>query len=118
MEQGVIELNDLQFYAYHGCLEEEGLIGGNFVVDLNIFTNYSEAAKNDDLSLTVDYCAVYDIVKDQMMIRSKLIENVAYRIAISLKRNLKSIDRVEVRVTKITPPVNGDLPSVTVSYVI
>ncbi len=118
MQHGVISFSNLSYYAYHGCLEEEAIIGGNFLVDINIFTDYSAAAKNDVLSLTVDYCDVHEIVKAQMMIRSKLIENVAYRIAEALKSKLKNIERVEVRVTKITPPVNGDVPSVSVTYVI
>ena len=116
MENGVISVNSLNFYAYHGCLEEEGIIGGIFLVDLKIFTDYSQAAVNDDLSLTVDYCTVYEIVKYEMMIRSKLIENVVYRIANSLKNKLTRIERVEVTVTKINPPVNGDMPSVSVVY--
>src|SRR3954467_6246050 len=109
MEAGLIRLNTLEFYAYHGCLAEEEIIGGNYIVDLNIFTDYSEAARRDELTLTVDYCQVYEIVKAQMKIRSKLIENVAYRIAASLKDEIAMIQKVEVFVTKIAPPVNGDL---------
>lgn len=115
-DHGVLTLKELGFYAYHGCLEEEGCIGGNYFVDLNIFTDYSEAAKGDDLSLTVDYCSVYEIVRTEMMIRSKLIENVAYRIAWALKSKIPSIERVEVKVTKIAPPVNADVPSVSFTF--
>ena len=118
MESGVMSMNNLSFYAYHGCLPEESIIGGNYLVDLNIFTDYIAAAKNDDLALTVNYCSVYEIVKTEMMIRSKLIESVAFRIASSLKKNLSAINRVEVKVTKVTPPVNGDVPSVSVTYII
>jgi len=118
MKHGVISLKGLMFYAHHGCLEEEAVIGGNYLVDINIFTDYNEAAKNDELSFTVDYCAVHEIVKTQMMIRSKLIENAAYRIAVDLKNNITSIAKVEVKVTKITPPVNGDVPSVSVTYIL
>ena len=118
MEQGIISINALKFYAYHGCLAEESVIGGNYLVDLNIFTNYTRAAEEDELAYTVDYCDVYEIVRKQMMIRSKLIENVAWRIAKSLKEEITSIERVEVRVTKIAPPVNGDMPGVSVTCVL
>ena len=113
-------MNNIRLYAFHGCLEEEALIGGNYIVDIKIYTDYSKAAKNDELSSTVDYCDVYDIVKAEMKIRSKLIEHVAKRIADSVKReiNKKSkmdrIERIKVRLTKIAPPVNGDLGSVSV----
>jgi dihydroneopterin aldolase len=118
METGVISINTLKFYAYHGCLPEETMIGGNYIVDLNIFTDYSEAAMKDDLSLTVDYCGVYETVKLEMNIPSRLIENAAYRIANALRNKFKAIQKVEVKVTKIAPPVNGDMQSVSVTYVL
>jgi dihydroneopterin aldolase len=114
MSDGIIDVNGIRLYAYHGCLEEEAVIGGNYVVDVKIHTDYSLAAATDDLSLTVDYCSVYEIVKQQMDIRSRLIEHAAARIAAELKKSMTRIDRVEVKVTKIAPPVNGDVKSVSV----
>ena len=114
MKVGIITINNIRLYAYHGCLKEEALIGGNYNVDIKIYTDYSLAAKKDDLSKTVDYCNVYEIVKREMKIRSKLIEHVADRIANALKMEIPKIDKVTVRLTKIAPPVNGDLGSVSV----
>ena len=90
------------------------MIGGNYIVDIEIFTDYSLAAKNDDLTKTVDYCDVYQIVKREMKIRSKLIEHAAERIANALKKEIDGIDKVNVQLTKIAPPVNGDVGSVSV----
>jgi dihydroneopterin aldolase len=109
-----ITLNNIKLYAYHGCLEEEAVIGGNYSVDVIIHTDFSEAAKTDDLSKTVDYCDVYEIVKKEMAIRSKLIEHVAQRIGSSLLASIKNIQAAEIHLTKITPPMNGDVASVTV----
>ncbi len=114
MELGIIKINNIKLYAYHGCLEEEKSIGGNYIVDIKIFTDFSLAANNDDLLKTVDYCEVYKIVKREMKIRSKLIEHAAKRIAIALKGEIPTIDKVSVRLTKIAPPVNGDVGSVSV----
>ena len=114
MVEGVIKINNIKVYAFHGCLEEEALIGGNFIVDIEIFTDYSLAAKNDDLTKTVDYCDVYQIVKREMKIRSKLIEHAAERIANALKKEIDGIDKINVQLTKIAPPVNGDVGSVSV----
>jgi 7,8-dihydroneopterin aldolase/epimerase/oxygenase len=111
---GIISINDIRLYAYHGCLEEEAIIGGNYIIDVTIHTDYSVAASTDDLKMTVDYCEVYDIVKREMKIRSRLIEHAAQRIASSLKREVPRIDKVEVKLTKISPPVNGILGSVSV----
>ena len=111
---GIITINDIRLYSYHGCLEEEAIIGGNYIVDLKIYTDYSIAAKTDNLSQTVDYCEAFEIVKREMKIRSKLIEHAAERIANSLKKELPKILKVTVRLTKIAPPMNGDVDSVSV----
>ncbi len=111
---GIISVNDIQIFAYHGCLPEEATIGGNYIIDLKIFTDYSNASLSDDLTETVDYCIVYEIVKREMAIRSKLIEHAARRIAEALKMEISRIDKVEVLLTKIAPPVNGAVGSVSV----
>ena len=111
---GIISVNDIHLYAFHGCLPEEASIGGNYIIDLKIFTDYTEASMNDDLSYTVDYCTVYEIVKREMAIRSNLIEHVACRIAVALKTEIHRIEKAEVVLTKIAPPLNGSVGSVSV----
>ena len=110
-----IHLTSIRLYAYHGCLPEETKIGGHYSVDLTIETDFSEAAKTDDLSKTVDYCDVFEIVKKEMAIPSKLIEHVGKRIADSLLKTIPRIDAVKVCVTKIAPPMNGDVASVSIT---
>ncbi len=112
---GIINVNGIKLYAYHGCLEEESIIGGNYIVDVKIETDFSEAEKTDKLSQTVDYVIVYRIVKDQMAIRSKLIEHVAGRIADELIKQIPEIGRTEVTIAKINPPMNGDVEKVSVT---
>ncbi len=110
----IITLTNIRLYAYHGCLEEEAIIGGNYIVDVDIHTDFSEAAQTDDLSRTVDYCEVYEVVKREMAIRSKLIEHVAKRIGKSLLTRNKNIEKADIHLTKLAPPMNGDVESVTV----
>jgi dihydroneopterin aldolase len=114
MQEGIITINNIRLYAFHGCLEEEAIIGGNYIVDVKIYTDFSVAAKNDDLSGTVDYCEVFEIVKREMKIRSRLIEHAAHRISLALKKEIRGIDKVKIRLTKIAPPVNGNVGSVSV----
>lgn len=109
-----ILVQGINVYAYHGCLEEEAKIGCNYIVDVEIETDFSEAAKTDDLSKTIDYVVVYNIVKAQMAIRSKLIEQVGQRIVDELKKELKGLKKIEVKVTKINPPMNGDVDKVAI----
>src|ERR1051325_2598974 len=114
---GVIKITGIKLYAYHGCFPEENIIGGDYIVDVTIEADFEEAAINDDLSKTVDYDIVYAIVKEEMKISSKLIEHVARRIAVSLIHKIEQIESTEVIVTKINPPVNGEVEKVSALYV-
>lgn len=109
-----ITVEGIRLYGYHGCLEEEAKVGGHYLVDVNMETDFMQAAKTDDLSKTIDYCAVYEICKAEMAVRSKLIEHVCNRIFERLKKETKGILFLEVKITKLNPPMNGDVPQVSV----
>lgn len=111
-----IEVNGIQLYAFHGCLDEEARIGGNYQVDVKILTDFSEAALQDDLTKTVDYVAVNKIVGEEMAIRSKLIEHVGLRILNRLKAEIPHPASYNVRIIKISPPINGDVKNVVVEF--
>ena len=109
-----IEVNGIKLYAHHGCLPEEEAIGGHYIVDVAITTDFTEAMQNDDLNKTVDYVDVNRIVSREMAIRSKLIEHVGYRIVQALKSEVSGIDSLKVKMTKLTPPINGDVNDVAI----
>jgi dihydroneopterin aldolase len=109
-----IEVNNIRLYAYHGCLPEEGKIGGNYSVDVHVQTDFSEAAKTDELKLTIDYVAINAIVHEEMSIRSKLIEHVGQRIVDRLLQEIPTIQEYWVKITKICPPINGDVENVAI----
>ena len=109
-----INIEGIKLYAYHGCLEEEAKIGGNYIVDVYMTTDFSEAAKTDDLTKTIDYCTVYEIAKAEMAIRSKLIEQVGQRIFDKLRSEFKTLKTVRVKITKLVPPMNGDVDKVSI----
>jgi 7,8-dihydroneopterin aldolase/epimerase/oxygenase len=113
----IINVEGIRVYAYHGCLEEEGRIGSPYIVDVRMEADLKIAEKSDNLTDTIDYVKVYEIVKTQMAIRSKLIEHVGRRIFDELKKEFSSLEKAEVKVTKINPPMNGavDKVSVTIS---
>jgi dihydroneopterin aldolase len=109
-----IAVEGIKVYAYHGCLKEESLIGADYSVDVIMETDFTTAAKTDDLTQTIDYVIVYQIVKQQMAIRSNLIEQVGQRIVNELKNTFETIQKLEVKVTKLNPPMNGNVERVSI----
>jgi len=100
-----ISLSGLRFYAYHGAEAQEAVVGGWFTVDVTIKADATNAVKSDDLNGTINYATVSAIVKEQMQIRSALLEHVAGRIAQSVLNAFDGIKAVTVTVSKEHPPV-------------
>ena len=111
---GIIKLTNIRTFSFHGCLEEEAKIGSNYRVDLTIKTNLEPSAKTDDLTDTVDYVDLNRIVVEEMAIRAKLLEHVAKRIIDRVLKELKMVTKIEVEVTKLNPPIGGDVEGVTI----
>jgi dihydroneopterin aldolase len=114
----IIRLKNASFYAYHGALKEEQNIGGKFEADVDIYTDFSEAASKDDLRLTINYYEIYkrinDIVNDN---KFYLIETLAMRIADGLLKEYPLIKKVIVRVRKNSAPIGGVLDYVEAEVV-
>ena len=111
---GIIKLTNIRTFSFHGCLEEEAKIGSNYSVNLTIKTNLEPSAKTDELTDTVDYVDLNRIVVEEMAIRAKLLEHVAKRIIDRVLKELKMVTKIEVEVTKLNPPIGGDVEGVTI----
>ena len=104
---GIIELEEMRFWARHGCLESERSKGNLFLVDFRGELDMRKAAGSDNLEDTVTYGLVYDLVKEEMDIPSDLLENVAGRIVRRIAERFPEFARFSVRVSKRRPPVGG-----------
>lgn len=109
-----ITVEGIKLYAYHGCLEEEGRIGGEYIVDVYMQIDFLKAAVTDDLLLTIDYCTVFNVCKEEMAVRSKLIEHVGKRIFDKLEKLFPQLLHLKVVVHKLLPPMNGPVDKVSV----
>lgn len=110
-----ISVIGIKSYGYHGCLDEEAKIGNEYITDVILYTDFKKAAKNDDLTKTIDYVLVNKIVEKEMSKRSKLIETVGYRIINRLKKESFFLEKVQVTIKKINPPINGNVKYVSIS---
>ena len=104
---GVIELEGMEFKAYHGCLEHEKVRGNLFTVDFRGELDLSAAAESDNLNDTLNYGDIYEIVADEMSIPSELLENVAGRIVKAIEKRFPELVSFSVRGSKRRPPVDG-----------
>lgn len=115
--QMYIRLDGLTFYARHGVLPQETQVGAEFTVDLRLSTDFSHAAETDELEGTVNYAEVFRRVKAEMDIPSKLLEHVAYRIALRLLQDFPALTEVQIGVYKQNPPMGADVRRVGVEAV-
>lgn len=111
---GKIILEQMEFYAYHGCFEEEQIIGNRFIVSLELETNTAAAEISDKLHDTVNYQKVFNLVKAEMDTKSSLLEHIGRRILDSVMAAFPVITNIKLRISKMNPPMGGKLHAVSV----
>ncbi|WP_166386838.1 dihydroneopterin aldolase [Polaribacter sp. 11A2H] len=111
---GIIQVNNIKLYAFHGCLDEEGKIGSEYSVDIEIKADLKKSSRTDELTDTVDYVHLNRIIKEEMAIRSKLLEEVAQRILDRTFKEIPMVKKAKVSVAKINPPIGGNVEEVVI----
>jgi 7,8-dihydroneopterin aldolase/epimerase/oxygenase len=104
---GLISLEGMEFFAYHGYYDEEQKIGNKYSIDLTIETDLSKAANTDKLSNTISYEELYEQVKQVMLQKHRLLEHVGQRIIERIQKTYPQIVSVKVAVSKHNPPIGG-----------
>ncbi len=104
---GVIALEGIEFFAYHGFYDEEQKIGNKYSIDISITTDLELAAELDKLEFTINYEVVYQIIARVMREKHRLLEHIAYEIIQSVKKEFPTIQSVTVHVSKYNPPIGG-----------
>ena len=111
---GKILIEDMEFFAYHGCTEDEKIVGTNFSVDINITCNFEKAANSDNINDALNYQDVYLLAKKEMEQTSSLIENVGMRIKDAILKEYPQIEKIEVKVSKLNPQLGGKVKKVSI----
>lgn len=104
---GTIELEGMEFHAFHGCLERERTTGNTFVVDFRGETDMTASIASDRLEDAVNYALIYEVVAEEMAQASNLLEHVAGRIMKRIEAKFPELISFSVRVSKKRPPVDG-----------
>jgi len=112
---GLIQIENMEFYSFHGHFREERIVGNKFLVNLTIEADMKAPASSDNLKDAVNYQHAYEIVKQQMEIKSYLLENIAGRILDALFSEMNGIQKATIKVSKLNPPMGGKIGSVSVT---
>ncbi|MBL4669949.1 MAG: dihydroneopterin aldolase [Flavobacteriales bacterium] len=111
---GKIFVEGIKIYAYHGCFKEEADIGTNFQVDVVLDADLSKPAETDDIADAVNYQAVFTVIKEQMAIRSNLLENVSKRITTVLFQEFPEVTKIKLKISKLNVPLGGHIDNVAI----
>jgi len=111
---GIIRVQNIRIYSNHGCLQEEAKIGSHYRVDVEVKADLSTSAQSDNLSETVDYVSINKIVEEEVLKRSELLEHVVERVLVRLLKEIQLIDEATVALSKLNPPIGGDVEAVTI----
>lgn len=114
IKMGQIILKNIRIHTNHGCLTEEELIGSDYRVDLKVKLNLEKSIASDELADTINYVHLNKIVKEEMAIRSKLLEHVAGRISDRIFKELTDAKKVIIKISKLNPPIGGDVEGVSI----
>ena len=102
-----IRMEGMKFYAFHGVMPQENVVGSYFYIDLKLKTDFTQAAETDELEGTVSYADIYTTVKEEMETPSKLLEHVCQRIAQRIFTDFPTIEAIDIRLNKENPPMGA-----------
>ncbi len=113
---GLIQIEEMEFYAFHGHYKEEQVVGNRFLVNLDIETKLDAAAESDQLEDALDYQLAYRLVKNEMKRHtSNLLENIGKRILDALYNEFDELEKVTIKIRKMNPPMGGPIRCVSVT---
>lgn len=104
----LIELTEIHLYAHHGVMLQEREVGAWFTLNARLHIGNSSCTSNDEISGTVSYADIYEIICREMKIPSNLLEHVCKRICESIYSSFDDVMAIEITLCKDTPPMNGD----------
>jgi 7,8-dihydroneopterin aldolase/epimerase/oxygenase len=112
---GLIEIEGMEFYAYHGHFKEEQVVGNKFLLNVSVETDCEKPGSSDHLHDALDYQKVYDLIKEEMEQKSFLLENICTRILDRLYLEFDTINKATIKVSKINPPLGGQIKKVSIT---
>lgn len=111
-----ITLTGLECFGHHGVLDFEKRDGQRFFVDATCWLDFRDAAAADDLTLTMNYAELAEVINDIVTGPSRdLIETVATEIADTVLARFPTLYAVEITIHKPDAPINLPFADVAVT---
>ncbi|MDO4462086.1 MAG: dihydroneopterin aldolase [Bacteroidia bacterium] len=112
-----IELDKIELWAYHGCYEQEQVVGNRYEIDIKLMVDIDKAVETDNVQDALNYVEVYEIVKEEMAKTQHLVESVATNIGKSIRNRFSEelLKGINIRVAKMAPPVGGKMRDVAIN---
>ncbi|MBC8525796.1 MAG: dihydroneopterin aldolase [Candidatus Cloacimonetes bacterium] len=105
-----ITLKNMVFYGYHGLHEHERTLGQRFSVDITATTDPGLDAHVKRLGDTVDYTAIFDVVKNEVEnYKYHLLEKLANKILDHILNQFSLVKKCQIKIRKIAVPITGTL---------
>ena len=112
---GILEIEGMEFFAYHGCFEAEQTVGNKFLVYACLHYECSKPASSDQITDALSYQTAYEIIAREMMKRSHLLENVGQRILNALYETIPQLQYAKIKISKTNPPLGGQIRCTSVT---
>lgn len=107
MPEFEIQLRDVLIYANHGVMSEEAVTGNQYRVNVRLRISAFADPEDDDLSSTVSYADVYELLSKNMNRRARLLETVALRFAQDVRDKWPAVKSGVIEIVKTVPPIPG-----------
>lgn len=118
LQSSNIFLKNVRFHAWHGVLQQEQTVGNDYLVNLKVSYDFSNAMETDELSGTISYADLFELIKEEMKIPSKLLEHVAGRIGGRIFSEFPSVREIHLSIDKVNPPMGADSDGAGVEVVL
>lgn len=113
--QLTISLNNLRFFSYHGLYAEERKTGNDFLVNLSI-SYQPQSGTINDISGTIDYSQVYELVKAEMQKPRDLLETFVMEMTEIIHVSFPGITKIDISITKMHLPISNFQGQAVVRY--
>lgn len=111
-----VSVDRLRLYARHGVSDQERRVGNMFEVSIAVeCPSAIEGAATDDLSQTISYADLVEIIRSEMTVPSRLIEHAAWRIVRRVSARFPAVTAGSVTVSKLTPPCGAEMAAASVT---